>query len=111
MARRTARARPGTPTASWPDLRLLDFLNLVVRTEPVVVRGALGFGLKAIGTSLANTPTDGLGTMVGAWSAAGEARRGGAAPGQVELMREIERYNEVDCRVIAEVIGCLRAKH
>jgi Predicted nuclease (RecB family) len=115
----SAKARH--PDRAWPDLRLFDFLNLVVRKEPVVVRGALGFGLKAIGkamhaqgligTSWADGPTDGLGAMVGAWSAAAEARRGGVALGQVELMREIERYNEVDCRVMAEVIGYLRDNH
>ena len=63
-----------------------------------------------IGTSWADGPTDGLGAMVGAWSAAAEARRGGVALGQVELMREIERYNEVDCRVMAEVIGFVSGK-
>ena len=80
----------------------------MVRKEPVVVRGALGFETRLIGTSWADGPTDGLGAMVGAWSAAAEGRRGGVALGQVELMREIERYNEVDCRVMAEVIGYLR---
>ena len=40
-----------------------------------------------------------------------EARRGGVAMGQVELMREIERYNVVDCRVMAEIIGYLREHH
>ena len=115
----SAKARH--PDRAWPDPRLFDFLNVVVRKEPVVVRGALGFGLKAIGkamhaqgligTSWADGPTDGLGAMVGAWSAAAEARRSGVALGQVELMREIERYNEVDCRVMAEVIGYLREHH
>ncbi|MGZ6070677.1 MAG: hypothetical protein ACXWK8_05635 [Myxococcaceae bacterium] len=31
---------------------LFDFLILVVRKDPVVVRGALGFGLKAIGNAM-----------------------------------------------------------
>ena len=76
-------------------------------------RGALGFGLKAIGkamhaqgligTSWADGPTDGLGAMVGAWSAAAEARRGGVALGGAR--------REVDCRVMAEVIGYLREHH
>ena len=34
-----------------------------------------------IGTAWADGPTDGLGAMVGAWSAAAEARRGGVALG------------------------------
>ena len=31
--------------------------------------------------------------------------------GEVELMGEIARYNEVDCRVMAEIIGYLREHH
>lgn len=42
--------------------------------------------------------------------AAVEARRRGVTPGQVEPMREIERYNEIDWRVMAEVIGAAGAK-
>jgi len=30
----------------WPKLNWFDFLTQVVREEPVVVRGAMGFGLK-----------------------------------------------------------------
>jgi hypothetical protein len=37
------------------------------------------------------------------------AGRGGVP--EVELMREIERYNEVDCRVMWEVISHLRSHH
>ena len=37
----SAKARH--PDRPWPDPRLFDFLNLVVRKEPVVVRGALWF--------------------------------------------------------------------
>jgi hypothetical protein len=105
----------------WPEPRWFDFLNRVVRQEPVVCRGALGFGLKAIGkalyalglisTSWQDGPTDGLGAMVAAWSAAKEAREGGAPLCDIELMREVGRYNEVDCRVMSEIISYLRAKH
>jgi hypothetical protein len=107
------------PERTWPEPRWFDFLNRVVKAEPVVVRGALGFGLKAIGKALhkhglikthwEDGPTDGLGAMVGAWSAAAEAHRSGVSLREVELMREIERYNEVDCRVMYEVISWLRA--
>jgi hypothetical protein len=115
----SAKARH--PDRAWPDPRLFDFLNLVVRKEPVVVRGALGFGLKAIGKAMhaqgligtcwADGPTDGLGAMVGTWSAAAEARARGVSMREVDVMREIERYNEVDCRVMWEVIEYLRNDH
>ena len=50
----SARVRHG-PSADWPDLNWFDFLSRVMRREPVVVRGALGFGLKAIAHAL-STP-------------------------------------------------------
>ena len=81
---------------------------LVVRDEPVVVRGAHGFGLKAVAKSMralglietdwGEGPADGLGARVGAWGCAGEAERQGSSLIDVELMREIRNYNEIDCR-------------
>jgi hypothetical protein len=107
------------PEKRWPTPRWFDFLNRVVKAEPVVVRGAFGFGLKAIGKALhthgliathwEDGPTDGLGAMVGAWRAAAEARKRGAPLHEVGLMQDIGRYNEVDCRVMYEVINWLRA--
>ena len=38
--------------ADWPELGWYDFLTKVMREEPVVVRGALGFGLKAVANAL-----------------------------------------------------------
>ncbi len=106
---------------SWPKLRWFDFLSGVMRSEPVVVRGAMNFGLKSVAramkshgdiqTTWQDGPTDGLGAMVGAWWSAGEARRLGVDMTQVDLMGEIERYNEVDCKVIMEIVAYLRANH
>jgi hypothetical protein len=109
------------PEKRWCEPRWFDFLNQVVKAEPVVVRGALGFGLKAIGKALhshglietdwTDGPTDGLGAMVGAWRAAVEAKERGVTLRQTALMQDIERYNEVDCRVMYEVINYLRQHH
>lgn len=103
---------------SWPVPQWFDFLNRVVKAEPFCVKGAMGFGLKAIGKALhaqgkigtqwSDGPTDGLGAMVGAWAAAGEARATGTSLRDNKLMKEIERYNEVDCRVMHEVIEVVR---
>ena len=93
----------------WPTLGWFDFLSRVVKREPVVVRGAHGFGLKAVANALHalgridvswdTGPADGLGAMVGAWWCQGEIVAGRAQRlGDLELMREIEAYNEVDCR-------------
>ena len=66
-----------------------------MREEPVVVRGAFGFGLKAIakamhGHGLIDTlwddgPADGLGAMVGAWWCQDQ----GVPLTDLELMSEI----------------------
>ena len=110
--------------ADWPELGWLDwydFLRKVMREEPVTVRGALGFGLKAVAnamhshglieTSWADSPVDGLGAMVGAWRCDEEARRKGVSMAELPLMEEIARYNEVDCKVMMEIVRYLRTNH
>ncbi|GAB4325308.1 MAG: hypothetical protein Kow0010_07680 [Dehalococcoidia bacterium] len=114
-------ARNRQPNRGWQDPNWFDFLNEVVRKEPVVIRGALGFGLKYVARALhehglietcwEDGPSDGLGAMVGAWWCAEEARRLGCGMGQLELMQEIARYNEVDCRVMMECVRYLRTHH
>ena len=117
----SARARHGKH-AGWPnDLNWYDFLTEVMRREPVVVRGALGFGLKAvanamhahnlIGTNWGESSVDGLGAMVGAWRCDEEAERRGVPMAILPLMHEIIRYNEVDCKVMMEIVHYLRTNH
>jgi hypothetical protein len=111
-------ARSRHPEADWPDIPWFDALAKVIRAQPLTVRGAFGFGLKAIAKSMhaagliptvwEDGPTDGLGTMVGAWWCAGEAARLNASMDTLPLMVEIGRYNEVDCRAMAEVVAWLR---
>ncbi len=86
---------------------------------PVTVKGAFNFSLKSLAkamhaaglieTTWGDGPTDGLGAMVGAWWCDAEAARVGGSMRDFELMREIERYNEVDCRAMAELVAWLRA--
>ncbi len=112
----SAKARH--PDRSWPDLPWFDLLNQVVRAEPVAVRGAFNFGLKSVvkgmhaaglvETTWTDGPTDGLGAMIGAWWCDAEAERTGVTLPQIEMMAETGRYNEVDCRSMAEVLGWLR---
>lgn len=105
----------------WPSPRWFDFLNRVVKAEPVVVRGAMAFGLKAfaramhehgfIETLWSDGLADGLGAMVGAWWCQGEAARAGVPLESVDLMKQIMEYNEVDCRVMMEAVRHLRGHH
>jgi hypothetical protein len=125
-----AQRHPEIKPVNW-----FDFLNLVVKptgTSCLAVKGALGFGLKAIGkalysqgkiaTSWQDGPTDGLGAMVGAWWCYREADQRGCIVQDVRtpdrdgeigraLMREIESYNEIDCKVMAEIICYIRSNH
>ena len=115
----SARERHKKP--DWPSPRWFDFLRRVIHEEPVVVRGALAFGLKAVakamhGHGLIDTiwgdgPTDGLGAMVGAWWCQEEAKRLGVPMGQIDLIQETLRYNEVDCKVMMEIVRYLRRYH
>jgi hypothetical protein len=111
-------ARVRHPDRDWPALVWFDLLHEVVQAEPLVVRGAFSFSLKPIARSLhalghiqthwGEGLADGAGAMVGAWNAAVEAKRKGVTLGATDVMGEIARYNEVDCRVMAEILDYLR---
>ena len=118
----SATERHPSAAERWPRPEWFDFLTRVVKAKPVVVRDAHAFGLKAMANALAalghidiswdTGPTDGLGAMVGAWwcqqqVAAGEAQR----LTDLELMREIEKYNEIDCKAMMAIISYLRDHH
>lgn len=105
----------------WVTLQWFDFLKEVIKAEPVVVRGALAFGLKSIAqamqklgliqTKWESGPVDGLGAMVGALWCADQASKTGMSLSQIDLMRGIQDYNEVDCKVMMEIVRYLRQKH
>lgn len=105
----------------WPSLNWYDFLVKVMREEPVAVKGALAFGLKSVAKAMHrnglietvwdNGPGDGLGAMVGAWRCDEKAAAAGGSMKDFPLMRSIEEYNEVDCKVMWEIVRYLRAHH
>ena len=114
--------RHGHRGQGWAAPRWFDFLSQVIRKEPVVVRGAHGFGLKAIANALhaedlidtewKTGPADGQGAMVGAWWCQREVAKGRASKlMDLDLMHEIRDYNEVDCQAMMEIIHYLRKEH
>jgi hypothetical protein len=115
----SARARH--PERGWPLLGWYDLLERIVHPAPVVVRGARGFGLKAVAramrshglitTDWGDGLADGTGAMAGAWGAAVLAAQERTDLAAVELMKEVGHYNEIDCRVMAEVLDHLRRSH
>ena len=54
-ALKSARGRSPLREAAWPEPNWFDFLNLVLKQEPVIVRGPMGFGLKTVARSLSST--------------------------------------------------------
>ena len=115
----SAKERHNRP--DWSSLGWFDFLRKVIHEEPVVVRGSMAFGLKPVAKAMhshglidtlwGDGPTDGRGAMVGAWWCAQEARRLGVGMQQIALMQDIANYNEVDCKVMMEIVGYLRHGH
>jgi hypothetical protein len=52
-----------------------------------------------------------MGAMVGAWRCEEEARRRAVVLPEIDLMRAIAAYNEVDCKVMMETVRYLRLRH
>lgn len=102
--------------------RWFDLLE-VFRKEPIVIKGCLGFGLKEVAGALAeygfiktkwdlnNSCVDGAGAMLGAFRASKEARARGIHFKNMPLIRDIAKYNEVDCKVVGEIMEYLRSEH
>lgn len=113
------------PDDAWPALRWLDLEAEAFKKPDIRVRGVRGTGLKAISKALhragavATTweagPCNGQGAMVGAWWCGRRAREEGRPMlevtrdgDDVPLMRQIERYNRVDCQAMLEIAQFLR---
>ena len=100
---------------------MFDLYKRVFKAEPVFVCGAHDLGLKSVAkalhaeglieTSWGDSKVDGQGAMVGAWRCDAEARQKGICLIDTGLMAEIQEYNEVDCRVMQEILYYLRANH
>ena len=118
----SARVRHPGRSLKWAEPNWYDFLGKVMKdkSEPVVLRGALGFGLKAVGRALhshgliatawGESITDGMGAMTAAWQCAREAIEQGVGFPGLNLMHEVRSYNEVDCRVMMEAIEYFRGR-
>jgi len=109
-----ARARHAAN--SWPEtLPWFDLLEQVFRAAPIGVKGAFDYSLKSIAKAMHaaglietrwdDDSLDGLAAMVGIMRA---AQRPEPLPTSA-LVQRIARYNETDCRVVAEILRWLRA--
>lgn len=98
-------------------------LYKVFEAEPIVIHGCLSFGLKEVAKAfhhhgLIETLWDttsfcqnGAAAMVIADQANREARRRQIPMTEIPTIAEMMRYNEVDCKVMFEILTYLRANH
>lgn len=106
---------------SW----MWDWLDLltVFKDEPIVINGAMSFGLKEIASAMKqhglinvswdknSACVDGQGAMIGALRAHNIASKSGISMKKVPIMKQIINYNKVDVRVLYEIITYLRENH
>jgi hypothetical protein len=103
---------------SW-EWEWFDLLQ-VFKEEPIIIKDCLNFRLKDVACTLQkhgliNTSwdgnsscLDGQGAMVGAWRAHKESQIRRVSLDSMPQMKEIAKYNEVDVKVLHEIISFLR---
>jgi hypothetical protein len=108
------------PTKDNTSPRWFDLLK-VFKDEPIVIKGSLNFGLKSIARAFhehgfidtvwdANsTCVDGVAAMLSTYRCNNEAKARGTTLDSFPQMEDIKKYNEVDCKVMAEIVSYLRS--
>ena len=102
-----------------PDKNFVD-LYQVFLNEPIVVKGALNYSLKSIAKALYNHKiintiwntnsqcANGLNAMLIANNIYAKSKN---VTNENPLMKDIEHYNEIDCKCLWEIIRYLRKNH
>jgi hypothetical protein len=98
-------------------------LYKIFTAEPIVIHGCLTFGLKEVAKAFhqhglietlwdtTNSCQNGASAMVIAYQANHEAKRRQISMTELPVISEMVQYNEVDCKVMAEIMAYLRANH
>ncbi len=104
----------------WRYINFCDMLT-VFKKEPITIKGALNFGLKSVAKALyhnkmieviwdnENPCSNGLSAMVLAWKT--YQRNILSDVHESPVIQDIIKYNEIDCRVLWEIINYLRKNH
>jgi len=117
-----------TKFEEYPDLGempIYDWVDLckIFTTTPIVPKGALSFGLKEIARAMYNNRliesywnvqnpcNNGLESMVIFKHIRDQAQREGKDIRQVPLLKDIIDYNELDCKVMWEMLEFLRREY
>ena len=106
------------------SLKSIDFKFIDVLTEiksiPIVFKGAFGFGLKEVGRALHThghiqhtwpTINNAIDSIAHINSLQEEALINNKNIGDLGNVTELVEYNETDCRVMAEILECLKNKY
>lgn len=98
------------------ETKWCDMCNLF-KSEPIVVKGCFKFGLKDIAkcmrkhgfisSQIESDCASGTSAMINAWKCYTE----NSNPESCSIMKDIEKYNEFDCKVLWEIIEYLRKNH
>jgi hypothetical protein len=106
---------------NWQLDNWFDLLKLFKKV-PIVIRGCLGFGVKEIATKMCDykmissdwsdsSCKSGTGAMLEAYKACKTARERKLSMKDLPTVKEIIKYNEVDVKVLWEIISYLRNNH
>ena len=101
---------------SWSHVNWFDLFN-IFKSEPIIIKGCLSFGLKNIVSSLAsysliNSSWDNTLSCLDGTDAAVSAYL--ASPKNFKkdpYILDVKKYNEIDCKVLHEIISYLRKYH
>lgn len=100
----------------------LDLL-VVFKEEPIVINGCMSFGLKDIAAAMkkhgfiksgwdkSSGCIDGQSAMIAARKAHEQAKIKNISMKKIPIMKQIIKYNEVDVKVLYEIITYLRQNH
>lgn len=107
---------------NWDCLNWVDMLK-VFQKEPIGIKGCLNYGLKSIAKQFykngyikttwdsSSSCADGADAAVGAYNINKRTMISGMDFSSDMLAKEIIKYNEIDCKVLGEIIGYLRNNH
>mgnify|MGYP000435079415 CR=1 FL=1 len=103
------------------SIRWVDMYNVFIN-EPIVIKGALNFKLKEIGKAMHKLnliptvwsdsgPSDGFQAMLSASDYYKNKSNDEMTSKSTNTYNEIINYNEVDCKIIWEIVEYLRTNH
>ena len=99
----------------WNDLLIL------FKNSPITLKGVYNFGLKNVAkkmyenkmikTSWEDNNLDGLGAMVATWNCDDKIyKEGKGILSDFKEMKEIIKYNEIDCKVMWDILDYVKSK-